>query len=117
MICGRSAILVLFACMLHSAPSPGSQITVKPVDRVQSLMTGHSGTATVWHAAPRPTRGAIFSPFTPWKSRIKCVLIETHERIIEELDFGPAILPAQLFTPATGDLVSCALPTRPPLRC
>ena len=59
----------------------------------------------------------MLSQFTPCKTRIKIVLGETYQKVVEERDLGPAILPGQIIAPATVELVSCATSQRPPLRC
>jgi hypothetical protein len=117
MICGRSAMLMLIACIMLGASSHGSRITSNPAERVQYQMTAHAGTSTVWLQSPRLPRGATLSHFTPWKTRIKSVLEETKPRVIEECDLGPAILSGRFFSSATVELVRCPLPTYLPLRC
>jgi hypothetical protein len=117
MTCRRSAILMLIACMLLGAPSHGSQVAGYPANRVYSLITGHVGASMVPPSSHQPARGATLSQFSPWKTRLKTVLEETKQRIIEERDLGLAIQSGHLFSSATVDLVCCPLPTRPPLRC
>ena len=117
MICGRSAMLMLIACMLVGGPSRGSQITGVPAERLDSLIAGHSGAFIVWPDSPRPSRGATLSQFTPWKTRIKIVLEDSKQRFTAECDLGPAMLSGRFFKSATFELPSCPLPIHPPLRC
>ena len=116
-ICGRSAMLTLIACMLVRAPSRGSQITELPAERLDTLIAGHSGTFIVWPDSHRPSRGATLSQFIPWKTRIKSVLEKTKPRFSEECDLGPAMLSGQFFTSGTVELLHCPLPVCPRLRC
>jgi hypothetical protein len=117
MICGRSAMLMLIACLVLGAPSRGSQIIEVPAERLDSLIAGHSGASIDWPHSPRPSREATLAQFSPWKTRIKIVLGETKQRVTEECDLGPAMLSGRFFTSATVELPSCPLPIRPPLRC
>jgi hypothetical protein len=117
MIYGRSAMLMLIACILLGVPSRGSEIALFPADPVPSLMAGRPESSTLSPHSPLPARRATLSHFTPWKTRIKIVLAETYQRIIEEGDLGPAILPGRLIASATSELVSCPLCIRRPLRC
>ena len=71
----------------------------------------------VWPDLPRPSRGRTLSQFTPWKSRIKSVLEETKQRLIEEYDLGPGIVFVELLSSGTLEPMSSPLPTHPPLRC
>jgi hypothetical protein len=116
-LCGRSAMLVLIACTLLGASSRASQITDDSTERVHSVITGRTGTLMIWPDSSRPCRGATLSQFTPWKTRLKSVLEETKQRIVEECDLGPALISGHIFTSGTVELLSCPLPTRPPLRC
>ena len=114
---GRLAVLTLIACISPLAPSHGSEVTDTRADRCPWLTSGNRDQSIVWvHFSP-PVRGATLSPFTPWKTRIKSVLVESYERVIEQGDLGPAVVPGQLFASATSRLVSCPVRTRPPLRC
>ena len=117
MKCGRSAILMLIASAVLGAPSHGSDVTGDPADRVHSLTTGHSVAMTAWLRSPWQSHGPSLSQFTRWKTRIKSVLEETEQRVVEECDFGPATLCGQFFTSTAVHLLSCPLCTRPPLRC
>ena len=117
MIDGRSAILTLIACILLGAPSHGSRITDNPAYRAPSMRAGNSGSPAFGWYSSAPPRAGTLSHFTPWKTRIKSVLGETYERIIDEGDFGVAILPGQFDSLATLELVSFPVPIRSPLRC
>jgi hypothetical protein len=113
----RSALLMLIACMLLGPSSRGSEHTGYPADRAHSLMTGGSEALVGWLDVHSPSRRVTLSQFTPWKTRIKSVLEETKQRVIEEFDLGPIILSGQLFTSGSVDRTFCLLPTRLPLRC
>jgi hypothetical protein len=117
MICGRSAMLTLIACMVVGAPSRGSQITAFQADRLDSLIAGHFVPVIGWPDSSRLLRGATLSQFTPWKTRIKSVLEETKQRFTEECDLGPAMLSGRFFKSASFRLPSCPVAISPPLRC
>jgi hypothetical protein len=117
MVYRRSAMALLITCLVLCAPSRGSEIADSAANRAASLVAGNFTAPLSWSHSARPARGATLSQFTPWKTRIKSVLAETYQRIIEERDLGSAILPAQLFTAGTVELVSSPHRMRPPLRC
>lgn len=113
----RSAILTLIACILLGAPTRASQSAEFPADPIRPLISGHSSSSIVWCNSPRLPHGATFARFNAWKTRLKSVLKETNQKIIQECQFGPAILPDRLPSLVSADLFSCPSPTRPPLRC
>jgi hypothetical protein len=117
MIRGRSAMLMLMACVLQVAPSRGSHFKNLLAKPVHSLIAVRSATSIGWPDSHRASRGATLSQFNPWKTRVKIVLVETKPRVNEECDLGPAILAGQNFDAGTFELVSCPLSTRLPLRC
>jgi hypothetical protein len=117
MMYSRSAMALLITCIMLCGPSRGSETADSSADRVASLVAGNVTTPLIWSNSARPARGATVSLFTPWKTRIKSVLAETYQRIIEERNLGSAILPGQLFAAATVELVSSPPRMRPPLRC
>jgi hypothetical protein len=117
MIWVRSAMLMLIACVLHVAPSRGSQSTDLPVERIDSRIASHPAATIAWPDSPRPSRGTTLSRFTPWKSRIKSVLEESKQRVNEECDLGPATESGRLIALGTVELPSFPLLARHPLRC
>ena len=117
MIDSRSAMLVLIACILVGAPSSGSTISDHSNDRAASRTTANLASYACGLHSSLPARPATLSRFTPWRTRIKSVLAETYQRIIDEGDLGVAILPGHLCSFATRELVSRPLPIRSPLRC
>ena len=80
----------------------------------QSVLAGPS---VNWAHLARPLGRSAVSRFTPWKNRIKSVLEEPNDKLIEERDLGPVVLPGQRFILGTYDLDICTLPTFPHLRC
>jgi hypothetical protein len=56
-------------------------------------------------------------PFARWGSRLKSVLEETIQEVVDECDFGPVALPTQHSRTTSVDLSSHPLPTAAPLRC
>ena len=117
MVYRRSAMALLITCLVLCAPSRGSEIADSAANRAPSLVAGNFTEPLSWSHSARPVRGATLSQFTPWKTRIKSVLAETYQRIIEERDLGLAIPPGQLFSTATVEPVSSPHRMRPPLRC
>jgi hypothetical protein len=117
MICGRSATLMLVASALLGGTSRGSETANLPTERAAYLTAGHLESSTILPHFRLPTRGSTLSHFTPWKTRIKSVLGESYERIVDEGSLGLAILPQRLVTSATIEFGSSPLPFRPPLRC
>ena len=117
MMCGRTALLMLAACVLFKGAPSASQTSRFPADRTHSVIVARSEPSSVCQCVGRPASGAVFSRFTPWKSRIKSVLEESNPKIIEEHDLGPAIVPSRCFILGTFLSVSCTLSIFPPLRC
>jgi len=113
----RSAILMLIAGFLLGAPSRGSETASVRSDPILSRTVQSEKSAVVSGHSPLPARRATVSAFTPWKTRIKSVLGETYQRVIDETDFGPAIPPGQLLTSVMFELASRPVSMRPPLRC
>ena len=56
----------------------------------------------------RPVGRAAISQFSPWKNRIKTVLGETNDKIVEERDLGPAVLPGR--ASSSGRSISISAP-------
>jgi len=117
MICGRSAILMLMACISLGAHTRGSQSPESSADPIHAVIAGHTGLSIDWPHSPRLAHGATLSRFTPWRNRLKTVLQETAPKLFEECDFGFAVLPYRLIISAAVERVSCPLATRAPLRC
>lgn len=113
----RSAASMLISFILLGAASHDCKAVQLRADSMAPRGTADAKSVAISLHSPIASRGATLSPFTQWKSRIKIVLVETYERIIEESEFGLVIPPAQLFVASTSELVSCPLPIRPPLRC
>jgi hypothetical protein len=117
MIYGRSALLFLATCFLYGGLSRGSALECCPTDRGHSAINGHSGASIVWSHSARPGGRAAVSRFIPWKNRIKSVLPETNDKVIDERDLGPAILPGEHVDRGTLPLAICPSPAFPHLRC
>ena len=117
MICGRSAISMLFACILLAAPACVLQSSETKPERIHSLARVHSVHGIVWSQLSRLPHGATYSRFTPWRSRKKGVLQEVNPKINEDSSFGSPILPNRFITCAILEPVSCRPGTRSPLRC
>jgi hypothetical protein len=117
MVCGRSALLMLTACVLLGTASRGSAIERDPAQHTRLAMERHSGNASVLPHLARPSSGRAVSRFTPWKSRVKSVLEETNDKTVEVRDLGPVILPVKRSIAATFELLTRRLPTFPHLRC
>ena len=116
MICGRSAISMLFACILLAAPACVLQSSeTKPG---ANALAGSSalGDGIVWSQLSRLPQGATYSRFTPWRSQKKGVLQEVNPKINEDCSFGSPILPNRFITCAILEPVSCRPGTRSPLR-
>jgi hypothetical protein len=117
MLCGRSAISMLFACSLFAAPTFNTHSTETRAERVHPLITAGTEPSIIQPQSPRSCLGATLARFTPWRTRLKSVLQETNPKIDEECSFGSAILPDRFITSATFEPASCRPATRPPLRC
>jgi hypothetical protein len=113
----RSAVLMLIAGILLGAPSRGSETASFRSDLILSRTVRREKSPVISRHSPLPARRATLSAFTPWKTRIKSVLAETYQRVIDESDFGPAIPPGQLLAAATFDLTCRSVSIWPPLRC
>jgi hypothetical protein len=117
MTCGRSAMLMLIACILLAAPSRSPQSNESSEKSTHPLISGQSGPLIIWPHSDQKPRRATFSRFSPWRYRLKTVLKETKPKIIEACDFGSLILRGRLFTSQAIELVDCHRATRPTLRC
>ena len=107
MIRGRSAILMLIACVLLGGTSRGSQTSIAPTEQGRSGIDAASealATFSHFHGSPRR---AAFSPFSPWRTRLKSVLEQTKPRFLDDCDLGPVILSGQLFGWRAAELLSC----------
>ncbi len=113
----RSAVLMLIAGILLGGPSRGSETASFPSDPILSQTVRSEKSSIILRHSPLPACRATLSAFTPWKTRIKSVLVETYQRVNEESDFGPAISPVQLLASATFELASRPVAIRRPLRC
>jgi hypothetical protein len=117
MICGRSALLLLAACILLSRASCAAQTAHDSADRTHSAVETQARPSSVCPCVARPGGGAVISRFTPWKSRIKSVVEESNSTSMEERDLGPAVFPGRPFILGIFLPVICTLATFPPLRC
>jgi hypothetical protein len=117
MNCGRLAMLMLITGILLCAPTRGSQSSGAPAGKTLTLITEHTGSSVDSIIVSRPYRGATCSQFIPWRRRLKTILEETNEKVVEECDLGPAIPPDRFINSAPIQLASCPLATPPPLRC
>jgi hypothetical protein len=108
---------MLITGILLCAPTLGSQNAGAPAARTQTMISERSGAAVDSIIVSRPSRGASCSQFIPWRRRLKTVLEETNEKVVEECDLGPAIAPDRITTSAPVSLASCPLAAPPPLRC
>jgi hypothetical protein len=117
MIRGRSAVSMLFACIMLAVPGRSTQSTETRAERFHPLITAHSGLAIVRPDSSQSSRGATLAQFAPWRTRKKCVLKETSPKINEECNFGSAIPPDRFNTSAAFEPSSRRPASRPPLRC
>jgi hypothetical protein len=113
----RPAVLMLIAGVVLGAPSRGSETASFRADQILSRTVRSEKSSVILRHAPLPARRATLSAFTPWKTRIKSVLAETYQRVIDETDFGPAIPPGQILASTSFDLTSRPVSIRTPLRC
>ena len=117
MTCGRSAMLMLTACILPAAHTRGSQMTGPAAISIHRLITGPSVPSIAWPNSPRWLGRATFSGFTPWRGRLKSVIEQAKPKMSEACEIGSANLPSQLIPTTAVDLVDCHSPTRERLRC
>ena len=94
-----------------------SKPPAQPADPIDARITSHPESSTSWLTFYRPSRRTTLSRFVPWKGRIKSVLEETIQEIVDECDLGPAVPPDRLITSATIELATVPFSKRPPLRC
>ena len=117
MSCSRSAMLMVAAFIMVGTPARSTPSSDAPVGRSIPVISGHTASSIDGILLSRPFRRSTFSPFTPWKSRLKIVLEETNEKIVDECDLGPAVPPLRFLTSVPVELASCHVLTQPPLRC
>jgi hypothetical protein len=68
-------------------------------------------------AAPTRPRPSSFSPFSPWRYRLKSVLPESDSRIDREVELGPLPLPGRSCSAVVSTSKSGPSRTVVPLRC
>jgi hypothetical protein len=117
MSCGRSAILMLLSYALVCPPLRSSEFAGASADPVHARIACHTGSSIGCHASYRTSGRATLSQFVRWKGRVKCVLGETIEEIVDECDLGPAVLPDRPIAQASIELTTRPFSTCAPLRC
>jgi hypothetical protein len=110
----RSAIAVLVAGLLLASAMPSSRRVEGHAKKVLNPVAQSARRRALANLAPRPI---AVTHFSPWRSRLKTVLHDTHPRVIEEMDLGPVTLPLHFvgFDPTARPL--CQLLSSIPLRC
>ncbi len=113
----KTATVSLAALILLCSPtsSPLHSDAVRRVDHGALTLRADSSIALITLA--RPPRLSSAAPFAPWRRRLKSVLEETDQKIGDECDFGPVVLPSRHARSNPVDLNSRRIPTALPLRC
>jgi hypothetical protein len=63
------------------------------------------------------SRSSSVAPFAPWRNRLKSVLEETSQKVVDQLDVGPVVVPAERSRSASIEMIGKRLSTAPPMRC
>ena len=86
MSCSRSAMLMVAAFIMVGTPARSMPSSDAPVGRSIPVISGQAASSIDGILLSRDFRRSTFSPFTPWKSRLKIVLEETNEKIVAALE-------------------------------
>jgi hypothetical protein len=114
---GRSALLVLIAGIVLALPAGDGRRAVLTQNERDFQITAQDASWANWVIATCPSRQLTISRYAPWRSRLKSVLEETDENVVDERDLGPADVPDRLIGAVTIELRSCPPSVFPPLRC
>jgi hypothetical protein len=117
MSAARTAAVSLMALILLSSPTSRPRQSDAPSrgDHGAAMLRADSSIALIPLASlPRPSS---IAPFAPWRSRLKSVLEETSQRVVDQFDLGPVVLPIELSRSPSVEMIDHHLPMAPPLRC
>jgi hypothetical protein len=117
MICGRLALLVITTYVACGVTSRSSQPESNAADRGDYSVEADGRASIGLPQLARTADKAGISRFALWKKRIKGVLADSDDRVVDERDLGPAILPGHGFLLRALEPVKSPLPTFAPLRC
>jgi hypothetical protein len=117
MICGRLALLMVTTYVACGVTSRASQPESNAADRGDYSVEADGRASIGLPQLARTADKAGISRFALWKKRIKGVLADSDDHVVDERDLGPAILPGHGFLLRTLEPVKSSLPTFAPLRC
>jgi hypothetical protein len=83
----------------------------------QSSVAQRADSTIAQTTATRLPRPVSIASFAPWRSRLKSVLEDSNHRIVDDLAFGPAVLPSQTSQTTSLEVIDHRPPAAPRLRC
>ena len=113
---GRTAMLTLLSCILV-APATHCLPSIEPPANRKLAVTAYPAQSSVGWLSSRPPQATKFVQIVRWKARPKIVLGETDQKVVEEVDLGPALSLTRpvSFVPIAS--ASCRVPPTSRLRC
>ena len=116
MIAVRAAALAIALCVLSPPFTPAGSSDGTPLER-RAVATFQLNSMIVRQVIFGLPRSSKLAHFAPWKARPKIVLGESDQKLPEETDLGPALLPSGLSSPMSTAPTTSRQPSLPPLRC
>ena len=95
--------------------SRGSQLTSVRAGAMHGRVIIETSPSIGWYALYRPCRRPTIAQFIPWKARVKSMLEETIQEVVDECDLGPAVGLDRLIMSARIELATPLLSKRVPL--
>src|SRR6516165_8784364 len=92
----RSALVLVFCFSVLFCPTPCRHVSKASTTRIDSLTTCQPPPLMARFFSFEPQRPRNVSQFSPWRYRMKSVLVETTDPTVEEFDLGPAVIPSRL---------------------
>ena len=93
MLGGRTAMPILVGCLFLS-PAPHGAVAVDSPATGASAPASQQPVLSIGCFPARPAQTTRIAVFVRWRARPKIVLGETNQQVVEEIDRGPAFMPA-----------------------
>jgi hypothetical protein len=116
MITVRAVISAAAFCVMSSPFVPDALNSCSPrASHASAIFQFNSGIARPMSVGL--PQSSTLTRFTPWKARPKIVLGESDQRLYDETDLGPALMPVGLSSSVPTTTTTLRRPSLPPLRC
>jgi hypothetical protein len=113
----RSALALLVFLGLLVCPTIGSHVSKASTTPIDGLITCQPSHLTARLLSSQLERPRNVSQFTQFRYRMKSVLVETTNPMVDESDLGPVVIPSRLISLSPIELTFRPLATVRPLRC